>query len=75
MKVGVWYEVRNKIGNKFKVIVMRVSDDVIKKPYIDNSGYYICYKIQVYGSINDPCDIVAENWNFRELTPVEQELL
>jgi len=75
VKVGVWYEAKNRGTGKIKVIVMRTSEEVIKKLYDDKDGYFICYKVIVYGSSKSPCDIVEENWNFRELSPLEQELM
>lgn len=73
MKVGVWYEA-SLIGNIIKIIVMRISEDVVTKSYGD-LRYFTCYKIVFYGSKKEPCDIVEENWNFRELSSLEQELL
>jgi hypothetical protein len=74
VKVGVWYEAKYKSG-KFKVTVMRTSEEVIKKRYDAKDGHFICYKVTVYGGRKEPCDIVEENWNFRELSSLEQELM
>ncbi len=74
MKVGVWYEAKNKSGT-VKVTVMRISEEIIKKQYPDRGRHFICYKVKIYGSNKEPCDIVEENWNFRELSSLEKELL
>jgi hypothetical protein len=74
VKVGVWYEAGYKSGN-VKITVRRISYEVIKKRYYDKDGHFICYKVKVYGEGNKPYNIVEENWNFRELSSLEKELL
>lgn len=75
MKVGIWYEVSYKSIDEIKLIVMRTSEEIVKNSYYDRDGYYICYKVKVYEANKDSCDIVEENWNFRELSSLELELL
>jgi hypothetical protein len=75
VKVGVWYEAGYKGGN-IKITVMRISDEVIKKRYCDKKDvYFICYKVTVHGARKESCDIVEGSWNFRELSPLQQELM
>jgi hypothetical protein len=71
MKVGVWYEARLKGNERLRIVVCRPSEEEVK--HYTNGGSYVSYSvITVDGSRYGR--IVPENWDFRELSALEQEL-
>jgi hypothetical protein len=71
VKIGVWYEATLKENPKLKVIVQIRSEEVRK--FYPNGDSFLTYEVIARNS-SKYSRIVPENWDFRELSALEQEL-
>ena len=73
MKVGVWYEATSTFDDGLQVTIKRVSD-LVRIYHLQNERSFVVYKVIHWGE-SKANGMLMDNWNLRELTLLEIELL